>query len=195
MSVEGAHSLEPPKQVHGVQGPVLGMVLFITSEVMFFGALFAAYGSIRARSPEWPPSGVEIDLAIPIALTAILLTSSVFCHRASAAARRGDPAGARRALFVTIGLGMLFLAGQAFEYSGLDFALGDSAFATLFYSLTGFHGLHVFIGLVILSAAVVKLQGPGLQSGAAGTVEAASFYWHFVDGIWLLLFTVVYLIR
>lgn len=170
------------------------MVLFITSEVMFFGALFAAYGSIRARAAEWPPPGVEIDLAIPLGLTFLLATSSVFCHRAGAAACRGDKPAARRALLATIALGLLFLAGQALEYSGLDFRLGDSAFATLFYSLTGFHGLHVFIGLVILGSAVVKLRtAPG--TSATGAVEAASTYWHFVDGIWLLLFTVIYLIR
>lgn len=186
-------STEAP--VRGVQGPVLGMVLFITSEVMFFGALFAAYGSIRARAPEWPPAGIEIDRAIPIALTVILLTSSVACHMASVAARRGDGLAARRALLMTIGLGMLFLGGQALEYSRLGFSLGDSAFATVFYTLTGFHGLHVLIGLVIL---LVGLQRAGATPAGlpwAGNVEAASFYWHFVDGIWLLLFTVIYLIQ
>lgn len=195
MSIEAAGGAKTEPLARGVPGPVLGMILFITSEMMFFGALFAAYGSIRARASEWPPFGVEIELAIPIALTVILLTSSAFCHRASAAARRGDRSAARRALLITIGLGLLFLGGQALEYAGLDFQLGDNAFGTLFYALTGFHGLHVFIGIVILGAAVGKL-GTGAPTGKdAGTVEAASFYWHFVDGVWLLLFTVIYLIR
>ena len=177
----------------GVAGPVIGMILFITSEVMFFGALFAAYGSTRARTADWPPAGIEIDRAIPIALTVILLTSSVFCHRAVHAARRGDGSGSRRALLVTIGLGLLFLGGQALEYSRLGFGLSENAYATVFYTLTGFHGLHVLIGLVVLGVAMSRTSR--LPQGGQGNVEAASFYWHFVDGIWLLLFAVIYLIQ
>lgn len=180
-------------QPRGVAGPVIGMVLFITSEVMFFGALFAAYGSTRARTADWPPPGIEIDRAIPIALTVILLASSVFCHRAAHAARRGEGAATRRAIAITIGLGFLFLAGQALEYSRLGFGLAENAYATVFYTLTGFHGLHVLIGLVILATAMSRTDRLG--EGGRGNVEAASFYWHFVDGIWLLLFAVVYLIQ
>jgi cytochrome c oxidase subunit 3 len=179
----------------GVPGALLGMILFITSEIMFFGGLFGAYLSLRADADVWPPAGVEIERAIPIALTLILLTSSVTVHRATGAMRRGDAAGARRALALTAGLGLSFLAGQGFEYSRLGFAIGDGAFAATFFATTGFHGLHVLIGAVILGLGFLQVGRRGTGLRAVGQVEAAAYYWHFVDAIWILVFSTIYLVQ
>lgn len=174
-----------------VPGAVLGMVLFICSEIMFFGGLFAALFALRAEAPSWPPAGVELDLLLPFGLTAILLASSATVHVAVERARAGRDPGAW--LLATIALGSAFLAGQLFEYSELPFALGDSLFGTLFFTITGFHGLHVAIGLVILGVAAAQLKRTRTSGIPVGDLEAASLYWHFVDAIWLLVLTAVYL--
>jgi len=179
----------------GVPGALLGMILFITSEIMFFGGLFGAYLSLRAGSDDWPPEGIEVERSIPIVLTLVLLTSSVTVHLASKAAHRRDQAGVRRAVTLTVALGLLFLAGQAFEYSRLDFAIEDGAYATTFFATTGFHGLHVLVGVVILALGFLQVGRREADPRSLGQVEAASYYWHFVDAIWILVFTVIYLIQ
>jgi cytochrome c oxidase subunit 3 len=171
------------------------MILFITSELMFFGALFSAYFALRSGSEPWPPEGAEPEVAVAAVLTGILATSSVTAHRAVAAIKKGDTEGLIRILVVTIVLGALFLAGQLFEYSRLGFSLGEHSYGTVFFTLTGFHGLHVAIGLVILGVALTETKRGRVSATDHGSVEAASYYWHFVDAVWLLVFVVVYLIR
>lgn len=179
----------------GISGQLLGMILFVTSETMFFGALFGAYFTVRfgivGRGGAWPPAGIHLDPLLPAVLTVVLVTSSATIHRAVAAAKHGDLAAFRRGIVITLALGALFLTGQAIEYSLLDFSLGHSSFTTLFFTLTGFHGLHVAIGLVILTVALISARR-GLRRGPA---EAAAFYWHFVDLVWILLFTTIYILR
>ena len=183
------------QQHRGVPGALLGMIVFITSEIMFFGGLFAAYLSLRADASTWPPEGLEIERAIPIGLTIVLLASSATVHMASTAARRGDRNGVRRALLLTVGLGALFLGGQALEYSRLGFSIDDGTYPSVFFATTGFHGLHVFIGLVILSLAAFQVGRRPLDVRTKGQIEAGSYYWHFVDAIWILVFTTIYLVQ
>ena len=162
---------------------LLGMTLFVSSEVMFFGALFAAYFMLRGTAETWPPPGsIETSLVLPSLLTVCLLASSVTVH----AGRLG----------LTIGLGLLFLAGQAWEYAELaseGFSASTDAFATVFFTLTGFHGFHVAVGLVMLTT--VFLRRERLGGTRSGPAEAVSYYWHFVDGIWILVFLTLYLFR
>ncbi|MGH2755580.1 MAG: cytochrome c oxidase subunit 3 [Actinomycetota bacterium] len=179
----------------GMPGLLLGMIIFITSEIMFFGGLFGAYFSLRAGADVWPPDGIEVERLIPSLLTVVLLASSATVHNATAAARRNDGRTLRRTLGATIALGLLFLAGQAFEYSRLDFVAGDGAFASTFYATTGFHGLHVLIGVIILALARFELGRRGPDSRQLGRVEAAAYYWHFVDAVWIIVFTSIYLIQ
>jgi cytochrome c oxidase subunit 3 len=172
---------------------VMGMVLFIASEVMFFGGLFAAYFSIRAEQTTWPPPGTPpLGLALPAIGTAVLIASSGTQHRAAGATHRGDPARARRWMGLTIALGVLFITGQAWEWSALraeGLTIASSVYGTLFYTLTGAHGLHVLGGLALLAVTVARL-GPGSRSRAR--IEAVTYYWHFVDVVWLGLFTALY---
>jgi cytochrome c oxidase subunit III len=174
-------------------GPALGMVLFISSEVMFFAALFGAYFTIRARASEWPPAGVEIETLLPAFATAVLIGSSATMHRADNRAAAADPRGVGRWLLVTLGLGALFLLAQAYEYSQLEFGASDHSFGTLFYTLTGFHALHVFAGLVALGLAWLK--NARAVGAPHATVLATGIYWHFVDVVWVVLFATLYVLR
>lgn len=169
------------------------MILFIASEVMFFGGLFGAYFTIRARADQWPPAGTpEIEILVTIVLTIVLASSSVTQHLAVLAIKRDDRSGLARWIGATILLGVAFLVGQGFEYSRLGFVPSDNIFATLFFTITGAHGLHVLGGLVILT--IVMLQARRFSAEHHGHVEAATLYWHFVDAVWIFVFTALYLL-
>jgi cytochrome c oxidase subunit 3 len=187
---------------HGKKGlgnPVLGMLLFIVSEIMFFGGLFAAYFSLRTSADVWPPEGNEAFLLqqealFPAFMTLLLLISSLTCQIAVWRIRRGDRVGMNRALLMTVLLGIVFLIGQLYDYTQLGFGVADGTFGGTFYILTGFHGAHVLGGVLMLG---VCLYRGGLGQFSAqhhDMVEATSIYWHFVDVVWVLLFSLLYLI-
>jgi cytochrome c oxidase subunit III len=184
----------------GISNPVLGMILFIASEVMFFAGLFAAYFSLRSNAPVWPPAGnAEFDLrahiALPAVLTLMLITSSVTCQIGIWAIRRGDRTGLLRAFTVTIVLGILFLAGQLYDYSQLGFGVNDGVFGSTFYTLTGFHGAHVFAGVLMLGVILYRGAAGQFSGRHHDAVEATSLYWHFVDVVWICLFTLLYILN
>ena len=185
----------------GISNPILGMILFICSEIMFFSGLFAAYFSVRASSPQWPPTqpaelaeSFHLEPLFAGILTIILITSSVTCQMAIWAIRRDDRTGFIRAIGITLVLGIIFLIGQVYDYTTLGFGLSDTTFGTTFYTLTGFHGAHVFGGTVML--AVVFYRGMAGQFSARhhDAVEATSLYWHFVDVVWIALFATLYIL-
>jgi cytochrome c oxidase subunit 3 len=185
------------REEHGrreMSGPILGMVLFVASEAMFFAAFFGAYFTIRANSTIWPPKGIHLKIDIASILTVILVTSSVVLQFGIRAIRTSDPRRAMTWLGVTIALGVAFLALQLYDYSELGFGIKDGTFGTLFYVMTGLHMAHVFGGVVFLS--LVLWQGlSGLLSRTRyEPLEAGAIYWHFVDVVWLCLFTVFYLL-
>ena len=187
---------------HGKKGlgnPILGMLLFIVSEIMFFGGLFAAYVSLRTSAVVWPPEGNEAFLLheealFPGLMTLLLLISSLTCQIAVWRIRRGDRVGMNRALLMTVVLGIIFLIGQVYDYTQLGFGVADGTFGGTFYILTGFHGAHVLGGVLMLG---VCLYRGGLGQFSAqhhDMVEATSIYWHFVDVVWVLLFSLLYFI-
>jgi len=183
----------------GISNPVLGMILFIASEVMFFAGLFAAYFNIRSAAPVWPPAGnVEFNLhphlAIAGFLTIMLITSSVTCQLGLWAIRRGDRTGLVRAFTITIVLGVLFLIGQLYDYSTLGFGINDGPFGSTFYTLTGFHGAHVFAGVLMLGVILYRGMAGQFSARHHDAVEAASLYWHFVDVVWICLFSLLYIL-
>ena len=184
----------------GINTALLGMLLFIASEVMFFAGLFAVYFNIRAaHHEEWPPGAEHFGLnPIVIVATVILLVSSFTMQWGVWRIRRDDRTGMNRALVVTLVLGVLFLGIQAFDYTILyseGIRLDSGIFGSLFYTMTGFHGAHVFGGVV--GIAVIALRGFAGQFSARHhvAVEAVSLYWHFVDVVWIVLFTTYYLLR
>jgi cytochrome c oxidase subunit 3 len=172
----------------------LGMLLFVVSEVMFFGGLFAAYFTLQDLTQPWPPPGMDLELLIPATITLLLVASSGAAHKAEAAAVTGDLRQMRRWIGVTLGLAAIFLAGQALEYSELGFAISDGSFASLFFTMTGFHGAHVLGGMAMLGAATLTTSRSEGRSGH-GHLRGAVLYWHFVDVVWVGLFLTLYLLR
>jgi cytochrome c oxidase subunit III len=181
----------------GLPTALVGMLLFIASEVMFFGGLFATYFNARATTAgEWgPPSGGHLDIALAGVLTAILIASSFTMQFGVWAIRRGDTGGLRMWTAITLALGVVFLAGQLYDYSELGFGIGDGVFGTVFYTLTGFHGAHVFGGTVGLTIVLARTLRGQFSSRNHVAVEAVSMYWHFVDVVWIGVFSTIYLLR
>jgi cytochrome c oxidase subunit 3 len=181
------------------------MLLFICSEVMFFSGLFAAYFTVRAAAPVWPPI-VPGDKALTEAynlhaepwfaagLTVILILSSFTCQFAVWSIRRGDRTGFVRNIAVTLTLGIVFLIGQVYDYATLGFGIADGTFGTTFYTLTGFHGAHVFGGAIMLSVLLYRGLAGQFTSRHHDAVEATSLYWHFVDVVWIALFSTLYVL-
>ena len=201
----------------GVGNPVLGMALFITSEVMFFAGLFAAYFSIRAGYTEvingvathvWPPTAYA-DLLVPWPLlenghlnlilpeTIILILSAATCQLGTWGIKKDDRRAFLRNFAVTIVLGVTFLLMQLFDYGTLmsqGLTMGSTTFGTTYYTLTGFHLAHVVGGVIMLSVVLYRGMAGQFSSRHNDMVEATSLYWHFVDVVWVLLFTILYIL-
>ncbi len=167
----------------------VGVAVWLASEVMFFGGLFAAYFAVRAAADTWPPAGVHLDTPRAGLFTLVLVASSFTLHKAE----RGTNQQVRMWTLVTLALGVIFLGNQAAEWATADFSVSSHAYGTLYYTLTGFHGLHVAVGLVLL--AVVGLRPPDLPTSVPGLRQATTWYWHFVDVVWVGLFATLFLIR
>jgi cytochrome c oxidase subunit 3 len=190
----------------GISNPILGMILFITSEVMFFAGLFAAYFTIRgAAAPgQWPPTDqaghplFELEI-LPLVgpATVLLILSSFTCQFGVWAIRRNDRTGLIRNIGVTVVLGIVFLIMQAFDYGLLyseGLTLDSGVFGTTYYTLTGFHGAHVFAGVVMLAVVLYRGLAGQFSSRHHDAVEATSLYWHFVDVVWIALFATLYIL-
>jgi cytochrome c oxidase subunit 3 len=174
----------------------VGVVVWLASEVMFFGGLFAAWFVLKAHNGAlWPPPGEEIE-ALRMAIgTAILITSSVTMHFSVQTAEHGRNRASLRWLAATVALGAVFLINEVLEWSTLTFGFSSSAFSTIFYLLTGFHGLHVLGGLILMTVVAWVVFGRGSRAPTAASIRVTSYYWHFVDVIWVVLFLTVYVLR
>ena len=174
---------------------MFGLATFLVADGMTFAGFFAAYLTFRAVNPLPSGSSYELELVLPTINTVLLLVSSFTFHRAGSALKRDQRALARRWLLVTAALGFAFLAGQMVEYFSLPFGLTDNLFASTFYAITGFHGLHVTLGgLMILIVWWQCRSGGRVSSQNLFPLEAAELYWHFVDGIWVVLYGILYLL-
>ena len=180
-----------------VEAQMLGMLLFIISEVMLFGAFFTAYFFVRvvAEPGGWFPfDGAELPKLIAGVNTAILISSSFTMHWALEGARTGNRGALRVGLLTTFLLGLTFLTIQINEYVHVGFAPQDHAQGTIFYGLTGLHGAHVFVGLTLLLFATIRaFRGHFTEKEHRG-VEVPGIYWHFVDVMWILVYSAVYLL-
>ena len=177
---------------------LIGLYIFLVSDSMTFIGLFAALLIYRAIMPVWPPEGTpELELLIPIINTSILVASSFVMHEGQKALKNNnDVKGLQKWFGITAAMGIVFLAGQAYEYFHAEFGLTTNLFSGCFYVLTGFHGLHVLTGVLIILSVLWRSREPGHYSKSKDFgVEAAEIYWHFVDAIWLVLFVLVYLIN
>jgi len=180
----------------------LGMWMFLAADAMSFGALLAGYGALRAGSTDWPVPADVLGIQLTAFMTFLLICSSVTMVLALAGIQRGDMVALKKFLALTICGGLLFLGMQAYEWTHLINAglgltgnkWGASLFGTTFFCITGFHGAHVTGGVIYLGTYLVRALMGRLNSGHASQIEIAALYWHFVDLVWILVFTFVYLL-
>lgn len=175
---------------------IFGVIVFLIAESMIFLGLFTAYLTFRAVYPSWPPEGTpERELLLPGINTILLISSSLVIHNADTAIKKNDAKGMRLWFGITALMGAIFLAGQLYEYFHLEFGLKTNLYASTFYVLTGFHGLHVLFGLVLILGVLWRSRRQGHYSSEHHFgIEAAELYWHFVDVIWVILFILLYLL-
>ncbi len=175
---------------------MFGLATFLVADAMTFAGFFAAYLTFKAVNPLPDGAIYELELPLPILNTVLLLVSSATFHRAGQAIRQDDDGRCRRWLLITAGLGLAFLVSQMVEYFTLPFGLTDNLYASTFFAATGFHGLHVTLGALMILIVWWQARQPQGRVTAADhfPLEAAELYWHFVDGIWVILFVILYLL-
>src|SRR5437763_17079127 len=195
-AAEHEHHGPPPANLSSrVEPQLLGMLLFIISEVMVFGAFFTAYFFIRVgQGDPWPAPGTELPVAVAGVNTAILVSSSLTTRWAQTSIKNGNRFGLKAGILTTFLLGATFLFVQINEYANIGFAPHDSAQGSIFYGLTGLHGAHVFIGLTLLAMVTVRSfrghYSPEQHRGG----EVPGIYWHFVDVMWIIVYSTVYVL-
>jgi cytochrome c oxidase subunit 3 len=199
MSVDAAHSVGPPAgfgKFGTIDKVMVGLIVFLASEVMLFGSFFTAFFYLRYQGTYsvFPPKPYDIPKTLTGINTFILVSSSFTMHWALVSVKRNNRLGLILGLFLTLGLGLTFLGIQMYEYRNIGFTPESGAFASTFFCLTGLHGTHVFIGATLLAIALVRsLRGHYSAENHMG-VELTGIYWHFVDFVWVILFALVYLI-
>jgi heme/copper-type cytochrome/quinol oxidase subunit 3 len=182
------------------------MWVFLVGDAMSFGTLLAGYGAIRYGSADWPKPYEILGIWLTAAMTLLLIVSSVWMVKGLAAIQRDDYAAFRKFIGLTILGGAIFLACQAYEWTHLiheglgftswtiDTKTGASLFGTTFFIITGFHGMHVTAGVIYLLCIWLRGMSGAYSSTNYNPVEIAGLYWHFVDLVWIMVFTFVYLI-
>jgi cytochrome c oxidase subunit 3 len=191
------HGPPPANRSSRVDPPLLGMLLFIISEIMVFGAFFTAYFFIRvvAEPGGWfPIDDHDLPVAVAGVNTAILLSSSLTLHWAQTCAKNGNRFGLKAGMLTTFLLGLTFLFIQVNEYVHIGFAPHDFAQGSVFYGLTGLHGAHVFIGLTLLLFVTIRAFRGHFTPEEHRGVEVPGIYWHFVDVMWIIVYTSVYIL-
>ncbi len=184
------HTLNRPNMVS------VGTVVWLASELMFFAGLFGIYFTAKATSTEWPLH--ELNVPYAIVFTTILVLSSVTCQMGVFAAEQGDVLRLRFWYIVTLVMGAVFVGGQANEYLNLvheGMTLSSDAYGTVFYLTTGFHGLHVIGGLLAFVLLIARTRMSKFTPAQATSAIVVSYYWHFVDVVWIALFATIYIVK
>jgi heme/copper-type cytochrome/quinol oxidase subunit 3 len=184
----------PPPTDRGYDRGFWGIAMVIATEAVIFLGLVSSYFFLWAGSKQWPQGGIEAPpLARILIFTPVLLLSSVPIFWAEAAIRRGRVMQLRIGLFIAFLMGLAFLVNQADEYRALTFGWRDNAYASIFYTTTGLHGLHVFVGLLISVIVQIKAALGRYTPHRHTNVQVFSLYWHFVDVVWIVVFSSLYL--
>jgi cytochrome c oxidase subunit III len=190
-----------PERVHSLTRPNMvsvGTIVWLSSELMFFAALFAMYFTVRAAHPVWPQPPTELHLPYATVFTVILVSSSFTCQWGVFAAERGDVYGLRRWFAISFVLGLAFVLGQGNEYRTLvheGTTISSTGYGSVFFLTTGFHGLHVIGGLIAFVFLLLRSTMGRFTPAQATAAIVVSYYWHFVDVVWIGLFATIYLIR
>ena len=177
----------------------VGTIVWLSSELMFFAGLFAMYFVARAQAHgNWPPPPTELNMAIAVPVTTVLILSSFTCQMGVFASEKGDVFGLRRWYVVTFLMGTFFVLGQGYEYYHLvheGTTIPGSAYGSVFYITTGFHGLHVIGGLIAFLFLLARTKLSKFTPAQATAAIVVSYYWHFVDIVWIGLFATIYFVR
>ena len=171
-----------------------GFIIFLCSESIIFLAFFAGYAILKLTAPVWYPDGVTgIEIKMPLINTIILVSSSFVIYFAEQCLHKKNLLGFRFIWLITMLMGGYFVYGQYIEWSELTFSLDSGVFGGLFYLLTGFHGLHVITGILLMGIMFIRSFIPNNYKNGEVGVESVSLFWHFVDVIWIMLFALIYL--
>src|SRR3954447_24902881 len=201
--VAGAHEAHddhhhgPPEANRSsrVEPAVLGMALFIISEIMIFGAFFTAYFFIRVvGGAPWPAHGTELPKLVVGFNTVILVSSSFTLHCAEETLKKNNRLGVKLGMVATFLLGLTFLFIQINEYVHIGFSPQDAAQGSIFYGLTGLHGAHVTIGLMLLAMVTIRAFRGHYSAEHHRGMEVPGIYWHFVDVMWIIVYFTVYIL-
>jgi len=181
----------------GISSQKLGIWVLLGSEAVFFSSLIVTYIVFHGRGTSGPTSHQVLDVTLTAVNTFVLICSSLTMVTALSAIERGAATATRNWLAATALLGLAFLTGQAFEFTklaGLGVSIGGNLFGATFFTLTGFHGAHVLAGVIWIGFVLARALRGGLTQQKHEAVELVGLYWHFVDLVWIIIFTVVYLI-
>jgi len=182
----------PPKRPPLI---VVGIFIFLGSELMFFASLFGMYFTLRAQAAVWPPKDIDLGLLRPTIFTLVLLASSFTMQTADRRIKKGDAAGMKRWIWLTFVLGVIFLCGQFWDYFHANFDISTNAYGSAFVTMTGFHAMHVIAGLLVMLVVLGRAATNAYDAESHAAVEAATYYWHFVDVVWIALYSVLFLLR
>ena len=170
-----------------------GFVIFLCSESVIFLAFFAGYAVLKLTAPQWLPDGVDgLEVHMPLINSVVLVSSSFVAYGAELCLHARKLWRFRAVWLLTMAMGSYFIYGQYVEWSELSFSLSSGVFGGLFYLLTGFHGLHVITGVLLMGLMLVRSFKPGNYDNGEMGVASVSLFWHFVDVIWILLFLLIY---
>ena len=187
------HSLTRPNTVS------VGTIIWLSSELMFFAGLFSMYFTARAvQGDPWPPEPTELNIPYALVFTIVLVASSVTCQLGVFAAEKGDVFGLRRWFTITFVMGLVFVLAQFNEYRALvveGTTISSSTYGSVFYLTTGFHALHVIGGLFAFVIVLMRSAIGRFSPEKATSAIVTSYYWHFVDVVWIGLFAAIYLVR
>lgn len=198
MHAEAAAAPAPPHAEEGMSRGMAGMVLFIASEIMLFGGLFAGYFFVRNQADAWPPADIEhtVSKGAGAILTVFLISSSIAAHFGILGIKRNNGMQFKLGILLAVVLGSIFIGGQIYEWLTLldeGLTAGSGVYGATFYIITGFHGSHVIVGLLMLLVVVVRAFWNDFTPTRHLFADAAVLYWHFVDVIWVFVFSILYL--
>src|SRR2546423_3541973 len=183
-----------PRETARIPLLVVGIVLFIGSELMFFSGLFGTYYTLRAQAASWAPPDIKVD-AIRLVATVILLSSSGTMQLASHRIKQGRTSSMKLWIVVTFLMGAAFLGFETHEWMTEPFGIDTNAYGSMFFTLTGFHGLHVFAGLMIMLVVLGRAAAGAYSAEEHPGIEVLTYYWHFVDVVWVGVFTSIFVVR
>jgi cytochrome c oxidase subunit III len=173
----------------------IGVMIWLGSELMFFSGLFAALFTIRAHLVSWPPAGTKLDTLQAGVFTVILVASSFTMQWAVWLIEHRERGRARNWVIATIVMGSLFLGNQVYEWTHFATRWYTNSYGSIFFITTGLHGLHVFLGLVAMAFLLFRMRGQKGDPGELSTFQAVSYYWHFVDIVWIGLYSSLFLLK